>query len=400
MRNFFINAMLITLLPFFVNSQISIDNASFTYTQNFNTLAFVGTSSDMPAGWSFAESGAGANGVYSEGSGSSSTGDTYSYAIFILTFERALGGLRSGTFVTTFGAVFTNNTGQILNSITVGYYGEQWRLGATGRVDRLDFQLSSDATSLTTGTWSDVNQLDFTAPITTGSVGNLDGDASANRTLISHTIGGLSILPGDNLWFRWTDFDATGNDDGLAIDDFTIQSIVLPVTFANIAVRSQNNAHQISFSTASETNNDYFTIERSADARSFDAIGEIKGAGNSRREISYTYTDEKPLKGINYYRIKQTDYDGKFSYSEMRSLRFAGVGTISLTPRTTEGRLDVRTELEDYTLAVYNTAGQEVKRFPAMSLDQSISIDELMSGIYFVRVSSGSEVETIRVVKM
>jgi len=400
MRNFFSHSILFILLPFFVNSQISIDNASFTYTQNFNTLAFIGTSSDMPAGWSFVESGSSANTTYFAGNGTITTEDTYSYGQALFSSERALGGLSSGNFGTIFGVVFTNNTSQRLNSITVSYYGEQWRLGATGRGDRLDFQLSSDATSLTTGTWSDVNQLDFTAPITTGSVGYLIGDASENRTLISHTIGGLNILPGGSLWFRWTDIDATGNDDGLAIDDFTIQSIVLPVTFANIAVRSQYNALQISFSTASETNNDYFTIERSADARSFDAIGEIKGAGNSSREISYTHTDEKPLKGINYYRIKQTDYDGKFSYSEIRSLRFAGVGTISLTPRTTEGRLDIRTELEDYTLAVYNTAGQEVKRFPAMSLNQSISIDELMSGIYFVRVSSGSEVETIRVVKI
>jgi len=202
-------------------------------------------------------------------------------------------------------------------------------------------------------------------------------------------------------WIYYLSSGSGGNGDRIRLDDITItSSAILPVTFNLLDVKKSDKTALVQFSTASETNNDCFTIERSADGRSFDAIGEIKGAGNSSREISYTYIDEKPLKGINYYRIKQTDYDGKFSYSEIRSLRFSGVGTISLTPRTTEGRLDIRTELEDYTLAVYNTAGQEVKRFPAMSLDQSISIDELMSGIYFVRVSSGSEVETIRVVKI
>ena len=162
----------------------------------------------------------------------------------------------------------------------------------------------------------------------------------------------------------------------------------------------KNNITFISFTTVSETNNDFFTIERSGDGRNFDAIGEIQGAGNSSKEISYTFTDEKPMPGINYYRIKQTDYDGQFSYSEIRSVRHKGINNVSITPRTTEGRLDITTELEDYTIAIYNASGQEVKRMIGMSLDQSISIETLNAGVYFVKINSISESETVRIVKI
>jgi Secretion system C-terminal sorting domain len=175
---------------------------------------------------------------------------------------------------------------------------------------------------------------------------------------------------------------------------------VLPVLFSSITIKQTEDINQISFATASETNNDFFTIERSADARYFENIGEIKGAGNSASEISYTYTDEKPLTGINYYRIKQTDYDGQYSYSEIRSVRHKGLSHVSVTPRTTEGRLDITTELEDYTIAIYNVAGQEVKRMVGMSLDQSISVESLNAGVYFVKIYSRAESEMVRIAKI
>src|SRR5258706_6489856 len=86
----------------------------------------------------------------------------------------------------------------------------------------MDFQYSTNATSLTTGTWIDVNALDFNPPITVGTVGALDGNAGANRLALSSTIPGLSISNGASFWIRWTDIDATGADDGLAVDDFSI----------------------------------------------------------------------------------------------------------------------------------------------------------------------------------
>lgn len=190
-----------------------------TYTQNFNTMASAGTSNVLPAEWLNAESGTNGDGNYTAGTGSSTTGDTYSFGSTGST-DRALGGLRSGSLIPLFGTSFTNGGTSSLSSLSISYTGEQWRLGAAGRVDRLDFQYSLNATSLTTGTWLDLNALDFAAPVTTGT-GALDGNASANRVSISGAINSLSLNVGSTIWVRWQDFDATGSDDGLSIDDFS-----------------------------------------------------------------------------------------------------------------------------------------------------------------------------------
>src|SRR5262249_13180443 len=185
-------------------------------------LANAGTSSVVPPGWDFAEAGTNANTIYTAGTGSGTAGDTYSFGSSGSS-ERAFGGLQSGTLIPTIGASFTNNTGVTITSLQISYTGEQWRLGTAGRADRIDFQYSTDATSLTTGTWTDVDQLDFSSPVTAGSVGALDGNAAANRAAISFTITGLSIANGATFFIRWLDFNASGADDGLAVDASALQ---------------------------------------------------------------------------------------------------------------------------------------------------------------------------------
>lgn len=200
--------------------QVSL--TSGVYSQNFNTLATSGTSSTLPTGWLLSESGTNANATYSAGTGSSNAGDTWSFGAASNT-ERAFGGVLSGSLIPTIGAAFVNNTGAAIASLTITYTGEQWRLGASARgTDRLDFQYSINATSLTTGTWSDVDQLDFSSPVTTGTVGALDGNSAANRTNITFTITGLSIPNGATFFIRWNDFNVANADDGLAIDDFSL----------------------------------------------------------------------------------------------------------------------------------------------------------------------------------
>ncbi len=202
-------------------STIEYAIANSTYAQNFNTLASANTSSILPTGWFLAESGTNANATYTANNGASSTGETYSYGVTSST-ERALGGLQSGSLTPSFGAAIRNTTGSPLTSLTIGYTGEQWRLGTVNRPDRLDFQYSFDATSLTTGTWTNLDALDFVAPTTTGTVGALDGNSAANRSSRSATINSINLANNATMWVRWTDFNASGADDGLAIDDFTL----------------------------------------------------------------------------------------------------------------------------------------------------------------------------------
>ena len=196
-----------------------------TYSQNFDTLSNTAgstTNTALPTGWQLTESGGGArdNEQYAVDTGGSNTGDTYSYGSAGST-ERAFGSLRSGTLISTFGACFTNNTGGTISSLAIAYTGEQWRLGTAARSDSLGFEYSLNATSLTTGAWTSVATLNFSTP-NTATTGAKDGNAAANRTALSDTIGSLSIANGASFCIRWLDGDASGADDGLAVDDFSI----------------------------------------------------------------------------------------------------------------------------------------------------------------------------------
>ena len=181
----------------------------------------------------------------------------------------------------------------------------------------------------------------------------------------------------------------------MKIDNISWTSYVpAPVKFSLFNLEKFNYNSIVSFSTVSETNNDYFTIERSGDGRNFESIGAIKGAGNSNQELSYEFVDESPLAGINYYRIKQTDFDGAYSYTEIRSVRHQTKNVI-VSPNRTDGKLNVTSELDNYNVAIYNTSGQEVQRHLALSGDQSLSIEALQAGVYFVKVMD----QTIRILK-
>src|SRR6185369_12504484 len=225
-------------------------------TENFDTLSNTAgstTNTALPTGWYLTETGGGArdNEQYAVDTGGSTTGDIYSYGAAAAT-DRAFGELRSGTLIPLFGAKFTNNTGATITSLDVSYNGEQWRFGGVHSTvaDRLDFQYSVNATDLSTGTYLDANALDFNPPITAGTAGALDGNAAANRTAISSTITGLNIPAGATFFIRFNDVDATGADDGLAIDDFSLTPQNAPVTPTlniNDVAQAEGNAGTTTF---------------------------------------------------------------------------------------------------------------------------------------------------------
>jgi hypothetical protein len=208
------------------------------YVQDFDNkpplngpgLADSGTSSVTPSGWAFAESGAGANQFYAAaaGQGSSPPADTYSYGSGH-SHDRAFGtfSASSDSFSSSIGANFVNNSGGTITRITVGYVGEEWRLGANNRTDRLDFQYSLNAASLRdpTATWIDVNNLDFVTPRTEGKTGDTQGNQDRYQTQLSGSVSFLNIPSGASFWIRWTDLNVAGPDDGLAVDNFSIVAV-------------------------------------------------------------------------------------------------------------------------------------------------------------------------------
>ena len=106
----------------------------------------------------------------------------------------------------------------------------------------------------------------------------------------------------------------------------------LPITLFSFNARPYDNQVIITWKTASEYNNDYFTVERSENGYDFNVIGTIKGAGNSSHLISYYLLDPEYFKGINYYRLKQTDFNGNYTFSNIVAVDMSlPTGTIVMT---------------------------------------------------------------------
>ena len=184
------------------------------------------------------------------------------------------------------------------------------------------------------------------------------------------------------------------------LDDIGLSNSVLPVVLSNFNIAKSEVSTLLSFSTASETNNSHFDIERSGDGRNFLSIGKIQGAGDSREERHYSFIDEKPLPGMNYYRIKQTDFDGKYSYSEIKVVRFNSALSFDITPRQTEGRLMVATEIENYSLQVLGSDGRLILSLSNLSASQNIDLDGFKPGIYYIRFLHDGVSETKRIVRI
>jgi thrombospondin type 3 repeat protein len=201
-------------------AQVSLRSVETVYSQDFDTLAPLGSSSSLPLGWALAEAGTGANSSYTASSGSRTLGDTYSYGE--ATTERALGTLRDAANAPTIGAHFGNDTGGPISWVWISFADEQWRRGKeTTGFDRSDFQYSTDAVSLTTGTWADVDILDLRSPLFMGPAGPQDGNSFCCRGILDSRFD-ATIPAGAELWIRWVDNDQTGADDGLAVDDFSL----------------------------------------------------------------------------------------------------------------------------------------------------------------------------------
>jgi hypothetical protein len=218
------------------SAQHSYTTLGSPYTQDFSALGTANISvaggdlnlhSSAVNGWYFLESSG--NTQMDAGTGSSNGGNSFHFGLSGNT-ERAIGGLQSGSNIPTIGFFLVNNTGSTITNVAIAYTGETWRIGAINRFDRLDFQYSTNATSLTTGTWNDIDALDYAnvAALATASGSMLHSAA------ISHTLTGLSIANGATLFIRWTDFNASGADDGMGVDDFSLTATAAPAISTNL----------------------------------------------------------------------------------------------------------------------------------------------------------------------
>ena len=183
----------------------------------------------------------------------------------------------------------------------------------------------------------------------------------------------------------------------------------LPIDLLSFDAKCSNNYVGINWSTATETNNDYFTIERSSDTHLWETVKSLPGAGNSNTVLNYSAFDKKPLKGTSYYRLKQTDYDGHFGYSAPVAVSCstddAPLITYFPNPITGIVTIDIQNlDFEKASVAIFDILGNQVY-YKNISSDEltdktlSINLSNLSSGIYMVSFTSEAFTETGRIVK-
>jgi hypothetical protein len=230
-----------------VSGQLSITTLNTPVIQNFDALVSTGTGTQSAGifaqGWSFLESGTSQDQSYQAGTGSSATGDTYSFGLSGVNglSDRGFGMLQSGSLTSIIGFRFTNNTGKTVSSLKVGFTGEVWRLSTAA--DNLSFSYQSGNVALNAPVgWVNLASLNFTTPVT-GTTGAVDGNNSASRTVIAPvTIYGLYIPDGATVTFRWV--DATGTSSaGMCIDDFYLE--LIPASSAYFRTRTTGNWNAI-----------------------------------------------------------------------------------------------------------------------------------------------------------
>ncbi|HRH67083.1 MAG TPA: hypothetical protein PLU53_12350, partial [Bacteroidia bacterium] len=164
-----------------------------------------------------------------------------------------------------------------------------------------------------------------------------DGVADKNTLLVAH----------DNGTTQWQNFAGvatsnwTGNITSATFNNFHTFFALgnppgggnpLPIELATFSATLVGKQVDVKWTTQAEINNHFFTLERSADNINFTEIGRVDGAGNSTSTNNYTFTDFHPLTGVSYYRLKQTDFDGKFAYFPVSVIRNVRKGSFAVYP--------------------------------------------------------------------
>lgn len=173
----------------------------------------------------------------------------------------------------------------------------------------------------------------------------------------------------------------------------------LPVCMNSFKGNLLNNTATLNWSTSSESNNKGFEIERSNNGIDFETIGFVAGAGNSNKLINYSFVDGNVNAPINYYRLKQIDFDGKFSYSETLTLNSDEIN-FDITPNPFANQITINASDADQVISaeVMDLSGK-VKLNASNSGMVNIDTHELSQGIYFIRVNNGEKVIVKRIVK-
>ena len=182
-----------------------------------------------------------------------------------------------------------------------------------------------------------------------------------------------------------------------AIDNTTS---VLPITLTYFQTEIRDNHVNLKWETATELNNDFFTLEKSEDGEHWSEFGKVDGAGNSTNTIEYSFTDSNPFLGIGYYRLKQTDFDGAFTYPSVEVINFNGLSPVQILihPNPFDDIINICcAELPIQEISIFDLSGksvdQLVRKERLSNTQYNLDFTAIDNGVYLIKV--GSEIHRV-----
>lgn len=182
----------------------------------------------------------------------------------------------------------------------------------------------------------------------------------------------------------------------------TLACAALPVDLLSFTYRLQPNAIEIRWETATETNNDYFVVEHSTDGTEFVALAKVTGAGTSNNKKSYRYEHTQPPSGINYYRLKQVDYDGAFTLFNTLSVEntYISRSETPIYPNPTQDIVYLELGGTTADISVHEAQSGKVLMKSRLTGIAKLDLSELKNGVYFIVVKFPEKQTVHKVLKI
>lgn len=268
----------------------------------------------------------------------------------------------------------------------------------TGNND-LNINISSGASFILNGTLSLNNKL--TIDITNGGSADINGDITVlNNSDIQ--VDGILDVSGSISGNNNNDLTGTGTVNvGGSVGGFTVAGGLtvnenLPVDLIYFNGKKETGNIHIIWVTASETNNDFFLVERSSDAKNWHVIAKIEGAGTTSTQKSYSHYDEPANNGIFYYRLQQVDYNGHTTCYKPICINFSNYSNkLKIYPTITSDKIHIN---QSGNIEIKNINYQTVLDIYINEKNSIIMLPKLSTGIYYVSVKNGNETFTSRFV--
>lgn len=256
------------------------------------------------------------------------------------------------------------------------------------------FALQSNSTSWQTGNPTSSNTSSLPAGLTAGvnaiAAGAGSGSTSEYDNIeFDFSTWGTTGTPAELLAAITDPANWVGNNGSRyssSIPNFTVS--VFPVEFLYFSAETEGNTAILTWATASELNNDFFSVEKSHDGLTYKEAGQVNGAGTSQEMNTYSFRDEQAMTGKSYYRLRQVDFDGQFAYSNVVEVTVVNEsGFFQFSPNPVQDLLSIEVASEG-SASIYALNGQlvkETKLYPGLN---RVDLGQLQAGIYLLSVET------------